>query len=48
MRFSQPKKGGDPRDIISDRAGGLDLANTAEMTKWRYMIAHTCKLTWKI
>ena len=44
MRFSQPKKGGDPRDIISDRAGGLDLANTAEMTKWRYMIAHDAQI----
>ena len=44
MRFSQPKKGGDPRNIISDRAGGLDLARTAEMTKWRYMIKHDAKI----
>eukprot|EP00943_MAST-04B_sp_MAST-4B-sp1_P008526 g8526.t1 len=44
MRFSQPKKGGDPRDIISDRAGGLDLARTAEMTKWRYMIKHDAQI----
>lgn len=44
MRFSNPKKGGDPRDIISDRAGGLDLARTAEMTKWRYMIKHDAQI----
>lgn len=38
MRMSAPKKRGRPEDIITDRAGGLNLYKEAEMTKWRHMI----------
>jgi len=36
--MSAPKKNGRPEDIITDRAGGLDLYKESESTKWRHMI----------
>lgn len=44
MRMSAPKKNGKPEDVITDRAGGLDLYNLAEITSWRHMIKRDGKI----